>query len=306
MTYGIDRSFEAYLYNLRDLPLLDAAAEQRLFAAIKAGRDAALELEQNPELSDDERAALEQQVALGAQARETVTAAHLRLVARIARQYTSRGVSLLDLMQEGSIGLLQAIEHFDPSVGVRFATYAAWWIRHAIADAVAGFQHPIRLPADVRAQAYRVHRARNDLLQQLGREPSDEELAAALRLTPRDVQELLAYLQPVLSLNAPLSDDPEHEVADLVPDPQSELALSQPMQGALREELGALLESLSDEERQVLTLRFGLQGQPLRTRRDVANLLNTSTERIRQIEARALRKLRAPEFLERLNTYTDQ
>jgi RNA polymerase primary sigma factor len=305
MMSTLEDTFEAYLHNLHDLPLLDAAEEQRLFAAIEAGRAAAVQVEQEPAIARDECAALEQQVKWGEQARETVITAHLRLVIRIARQYTSRGVSLLDLIQEGNLGLLQAIDRFDPNVGVRFATYAAWWIRHAIADAIAGSLHPVRLPADVRSRAYRLYRARNELQQQLGREPGDQELAAAAGLSVRYVRELLSYLQPVLSLNAPFGDDADQEIADIVPDPQAELMLSQPLQRVVANELEELLRHLTDEERSVLTLRFGLCDHSLHTRRDVAQVLGISNERVRQIEARALRKLRAHEFLERLDAYTD-
>jgi RNA polymerase primary sigma factor len=249
---------------------------------------------------------LEQLVADGQRAREKLITAHLRLVVRIARQYTGRGISLLDSVQEGNIGLLQAVDHFDPAYGVRFATYAVWWVRHAIAHAVAESRHPVRLPEDVRAKLYRLYRARNELLHQHGREPREHELARATGLSLREVQNLAQYERPAISLNQPLMDDSENELVDGVPDPVAELQLSGALQMALAEELEQMLQTLSHEERDVLTVRFGLCGQPMHTRQDTANQLGISTERVRQLEARAMRKLRSSELTERLRDYVDQ
>ena len=306
MTSTVEQAFELYLHDIQDLPLLQLDDERRLFAQIREGRQAAERLHILTEVSADKHKELEAIVARAVQARETVIDAHLRLVVRIARQYTNRGVSLLDLIQEGNIGLIQAIDRFDPAHGVRFATYAVWWIRHAITRSVSELGHPVRLPDDVRAKVYHLYRIRNDLLQQLHREPQEQELAQAAALPVHEARELLRYLQPVLSLNMPLGDEPENELADLVPDPVAEQELSQAMQQALAEELTVLLQHLTVEERQVLILRFGLHGNPLRSRQDVGNLLGTTTERIHQLEGRALRKLRSPEFLERLREYIDQ
>lgn len=305
MTIPTEQAFELYLHDIQDLPLLSPEQEQQLFDRLDAARAAAARLRAEPSLSPAERADLQATVAEGERAREMIIAAHLRLVVRIARQYTGRGVSLLDLIQEGNLGLLQAVEHFDRRHGVRFATYAVWWIRHAIARAVAELGHPVHLPDDVRARVYALYRARNELLQRLGREPQDHELAQATALPLDEVRELLRYLEPVLSLNAPIDEEGEGELADLVPDPVAELALSEPMHRALAEELEALLQQLPEEERAVLTVRFGLRGHPLRSRQDTARLLGLSTERVRQLEARALRRLRSPELTARLAEYID-
>lgn len=306
MTKTVETAFEAYLHDIRDLPLLHPDDEQRLFEQIGAGKEAQARLHDDPELPHANHSHLKQLVIAGEQAREMVIAAHLRLVMRIARQYTSRGVALLDLIQEGNLGLLHAIDHFDPQVGVRFATYATWWIRHAISRAVAELGHPVHLPDDVRTKLYRLYRARMHLLQQLEREPQMAELAQAADIPQRELPELLHYLQPVLSLNAPVGEETETELADMVPDPEAESALSDALQHALATELERLLDQLPLDERRVLTLRFGLYNQAPHKRQDVARLLAMSTERVRQLEARALRRLRTPEFLDQLRAYADQ
>jgi RNA polymerase primary sigma factor len=300
-----EQAFELYLHDLRDLQLLDPGEEQRLVAQLINGRKAFQYSQQAADLAEEERRKLEETITAGEQAREALIAAHLRLVVRIARQYTGRGISLLDLIQEGNLGLLQAAEHFDPRYDVRFATYAIWWIRHAIARAVAESGHLVRLPDQVRSKLYRIYRARNELLQQLGREPHPGEIAKAVGIPKNEVEDLIHYLSPVLSLNAPINEENDQEFADVVPDPVAELQLLGPLRHALAEELEALLQHLTYEERQVLTLRFGLHGQPLRSRQDVATMLSMATERVRQLEARALRKLRTPELLQRLQAYID-
>jgi RNA polymerase primary sigma factor len=271
-----------------------------LIARLRAGRQAAQHLEAEPELAAADRAALARAVADGDEARDELIAAHLRLVVRAARQYTSRGVSLLDLIQEGNLALLHAAENFDPAHGVRFATYALWWVRHAIARAVADMRHSIRLPEDARLKVYNLYRARNALLQQLEREPRGVELAEATGLSIAEVNHLSQYLQPVLSLDMPAGEEADNELVDVVPDPEAELQLSTALQSALAAELEHVLQQLTTEEQQVLKLRFGLHNQPLQSRRDVAQSLGMTAEHVQRLEARALRKLRDPELLRRL------
>lgn len=302
--FSMEQSFELYLHDLHDLPLLAPDDEQQLVARLQAGRQAAQRLE--PCLASSERAVLTRVVADGEQARDQLVAAHLRLVVRIARQYTSRGVSLLDLIQEGNVALLQAAEHFDPAYEVRFATYATWWIRHAIAAAVSETGYPIRLPQNARRNVYRLYRARNDLLQRLEREPNEAELAEVTGLPVADVLLLSQYLQPVLSLNTPLGDEDTADLIDIVPDPVAELQLSAALQGAVAEELAHLLQSLTPDEKEVLAHRFGLYGQPLRSRQDVGKILGLSTDHVQHLEARALRKLRDPELVRQLEQAMDQ
>jgi RNA polymerase primary sigma factor len=301
-----EQSFEVYLHDIHDLPLLSSEDEQELIRRIQKGRDATRRLEGEPELVDGERAALRSVVEDAEQARDTLVAAHLRLVVRVARQYTSRGISLLDLIQEGNIALLQAAANFDPAYGVRFATYALWWVRHAIARSVAEAGHPIRLPEDVRLKVYRLYRARNDLLQQYAREPGDHELARATGFSIQEVQELSRYLQPVLSLHTPVGDEGDSELLDVVPDPAAELQVSDPVRLVLAEELEQVLRRLAPEEQAVLRLRFGLYGRRLHSRRETAHALDMTTEQVQRLEARALRRLRDPELLHRLEEFMDR
>lgn len=300
-----EQSFELYLHDLHDLPLLTREDEQRLAARLHAGHEAEQRLASEPAPARSERPALARAVADAEQARAELVAAHLRLVVRIARQYTSRGVSLLDLIQEGNLALIQAAAQFDPEHGVRFATYATWWIRHAIARAVADIGRAIRLPDDVRLKVYRLYRARNELTQQLEREPSDSELAQATGLQTHEARALLQYLQPVLSLDAPVREEGDDELIDIVPDPVAEFQLSDILQGVLAGELEALLQHVTPEERKVLTLRFGLGDQTLRSRHEVAARLHITVEQAQRLEARALRKLRDPELLQRLQDLMD-
>lgn len=300
MTTPRERSFELYLHDIRDLPLLTPDDEQRLIARVREGREAAARLASDAELLPRERPVLEHAVAAADAARAELTAAHLRLVVRLARQYTGRGVSLLDLIQEGNLALLQAAEHFEPQYGVRFATYAVWWIRHAIARTVAEGGHAFHIPDEVRRRVYRMFRARSDLLQQLEREPSEAELAHASGLSATEIRELSRYLAPVLSLETPLGEEGDDELLDVVPDPRAEIELSSPLRSALSDELSALLQRLTPEERTVLTLRFGLADEVLRSRQEVAERLGYSSEKVQRLEARALRKLRDPELLQRL------
>lgn len=303
---SIEQGFELYLHDLRDLPLLSHEDEQGLVARVEAGRQASARLATEPEITPSERTQLARAVADGEQARDDLIAAHLRLVVRIARQYTSRGVSLLDLIQEGNIALLQAARNFDPAYGVRFATYASWWIRHAIGGAAAEAGHAIRLPEDARRNVYRLYRARNELVQQLEREPRELELAEATGMSISDIRHLSQYLQPVMSLNMPVGEDDDADLLDIVPDPVAELHLSTALRGVVAQELEELFQRLTPEEKEVLALRFGLYGSPLHSRQDAGKLLRLTTERIQRLEARALRKLRDPELLHRLAEVMDQ
>ncbi len=300
MTTPREHAFELYLHDIHDLPLLSQEEEQRLSSQLVVGRRAAERLASEPGLPAAERERLQRVVTAGEAAREALVASHLRLVTRLARHYTSRGISLLDLIQEGNLALLQAADHFDPRRGVRFATYAAWWIRHAIARAVAEAGHPIRLPEETRLKLYRLYRARGNLLQVLQREPAVEELATAAGLRVEEARQLLTYLEPVLSLHAPLNDEADAELADVVADPVAELQVSHALRAALRHELEQLLQRLEPDERAVIIRRFGLGDEQLRSRQQVARELGMTGERVQRLEGRALRKLRDPELLVQL------
>ena len=296
---AVDDLLRAYLRELRPWSRLDADEEQHLVAQLAAGREARKRLNDGP-LDPDEEAQLRETIAVAEAARQRLVATHLPLVVILARPYAHRGVPLLDLIQEGNIGLLQAIEKFDPRHGARLSTYATWWIRQAIQRALADQGRPVRLPAQTRATLARLRRLRTQLMQQLGREPTEAELAEQLHLPQRQVLELMPLLQEPLSLETPVGEDEEAMLEDLIPDPQAgdveEIVAERLAQDYIR----ATLAELSAEEQQVLTLRYGLDDGRFRSLDEVGTLLGMRREHVRQIEGRALRKLRHPRLAARL------
>lgn len=298
-----DDMLAAYLREIRPQRRLSADEEQHLAAQLAVGRTARERLH-NETLTDDEQTALHEMVAIAEAARQRLVMTHLPLVVALARSYASRGVPLLDLIQEGNIGLLQAIEKFDPQRGVRLSTYAAWWIRQAIQRALSDQGRPIRLPAATRTLLIRVYRANAQLTQQLGREPTVEELAGQLGVTLHEIEEIMPLLQEPLSLDASVDEDGETALEELVPDPKSgdveELVADHFVQNYIR----MTLAELTLEEQQVLTLRYGLDDGRFRSLNEVGTLLGLRRDQVRKIEGRALRKLRhlrLAEFFDKMN-----
>jgi RNA polymerase sigma factor (sigma-70 family) len=285
--------FNAYLREIPARRALSADAERELVERIAAGRTARQRL-RDATLTDPERAWLHEAIAAGEDARQRLITEHLPLVVALARPYAWRGVAPMDLVQEGNVALLQAIEKFDPQRGVRLATYAAWWIRHAIGRALADQGRPVRLPARLRRTLIRLRRAYAQLAQQLGREPTEREIATQLGVDTRQITELLPLLESPLSLDAPLDAEDEAVLADVVTDPDAEDVEELVVDALAQDYIRMVLAELAPRERQVLALRYGLDDGRFRAPEEVAAQLGLRRDEVRRIEGRALRKLRDP------------
>jgi RNA polymerase primary sigma factor len=279
-----------YLSEVGRYPLLDRDGEARLASAVQVGIRAREQLSQPGQPTAERRRQLEQTARAGQRAAAEFAAANLRLVVSVARRYQHRGLELADLIQEGNLGLMRAVERFDPDLGFKFSTYATWWIRQAITKAIADSASTIRLPVNARNKAAVLRAAEDGLRQRLGRSPSIEEVAAESRMTLGEAELLQRANQPPVSLSAPVGED-DAELEDLLagtePDPERVVT-----DAAQRQELDQILSHLTRSEAKVISLRYGLAGTEPATLVDTAAALGISRERVRQLEARALARLR--------------
>nr|WP_167493136.1 RNA polymerase sigma factor SigB [Micromonospora ureilytica] len=294
----------AYLNGIGRTKLLTAAQEVDLARRIEAGLFADEKLTTCTPVSAELRADLELIVAEGRAAKDHLLEANLRLVVSIAKRYTGRGMAFLDLIQEGNLGLIRAVEKFDYAKGYKFSTYATWWIRQAITRAMADQARTIRIPVHMVEQVNRMVRARRELAVTLGREPTVAEVARALEIPEIQVIELISYDREPVSLDQTVGDDGESALGDFVAsvDPRTEPG-DAAAQGELRNEVSIVLSTLSQREQAVIRLRFGLDDGRQRTLDEVGREFGLSRERIRQIEKVTLLKLRAPERAQRLEAY---
>jgi RNA polymerase primary sigma factor len=297
-------SVRLYLREIGQVPLLNAEQERTLAQAIKDGLAAEEELQQNPEAPNARD--LRRKIALADESRKQMAAANLRLVVSIAKRYRDRGLPLLDLIQEGSLGLLRAIEKFDINKGFKFSTYATWWIKQALSRALADQSRLVRLPVHLGETLNRIQAARRQLTQKLGREPLDSELAVELSMSEEKLRELRRTAQDPVSLATPVGEEADSTLADFIPDPHALDADDAAASGMLRQQIATALDQLTERERRVLELRYGLSdGQP-RTLEEVGRAFGVTRERVRQIEVKALRKLRHPRLGKLLKDYLDQ
>jgi RNA polymerase primary sigma factor/RNA polymerase nonessential primary-like sigma factor len=291
-----------YLNGIGRTKLLTAAEEVDLAQRIEVGVFAQERLDTEPDLDRTLRADLRTIAADGRAAKTHLLEANLRLVVSVAKRYTGRGMPMLDLIQEGNVGLIRAVEKFDYAKGFKFSTYATWWIRQAITRALADQSRTIRLPVHLVEQITKLVRARRELSVTLGRDPIPAELAAHLELDLYRVVELLGYDRDPVSLDQSVGEDGDNSLGDFVAD--TTVTGPEPMSyGLLKREVGSVLSTLTEREREVVKLRFGLNDGRVRTLEEIGHEFGLSRERIRQIEKSSLTKLRQPARAERLRDY---
>jgi len=307
---GSADSVRVYLKEIGRVPLLTGPDEVRLAKRMEEGLEAVDELAVlNAEgrlesLDFATRRKLQRRVRDGDRARQQLIQANLRLVVSIAKRYVGRGMQLLDLVQEGNLGLMRAVQKFDHSKGFKFSTYATWWIRQAISRAIADQARTIRIPVHMVETINRVRRTQRDMLQNLEREPSIEELATEVDLTPERVREILRISLDPVSLEAPVGED-DSQLGDFLADENAERPVDVAARAMLSNDVLEALDELNDREKEVVRMRFGLIDGRARTLEEVGRAFGVTRERIRQIESKTLAKLRHPQRSEKLRDYLD-
>ena len=293
-----------YLNEIGRYPLLTSQQEVELAMHMEAGHRAQSRLDEEG-LIDEDRAVLGHEIDIGDAAQKQLVQSNLRLVVALARRYVGRGMALLDLIQEGNVGLMRAVERFDYRRGFKFSTYATWWIRQAISRAIADQGRTIRMPIHVLDSVNKLTRAQREMTQTMGRKPTLDELAFELDIEPTRVAELQRIAQDTVSLETPVGEDDDGTLGDLVEDLESDRPADVATFSSLQDQLAMALEGLNEREREVLIMRFGLADGRMRTLEEVGSHFKVTRERIRQLETKALAKLRHPDKSQRLEGFLE-
>ena len=298
-----------YLKEIGKVDLLTAADEVDLAMKIEAGLEAGTKLEAAEageiELTRAEKRRLSRVEQVGLEAKQALISANLRLVVSIAKRYVGRGMLFLDLIQEGNLGLIRAVEKFDYEKGFKFSTYATWWIRQAITRAIADQARTIRIPVHMVETINKLVRVQRQLLQDLGRDPTPEEIGAEMDMSADRVREIQKISQEPVSLETPIGEEEDSQLGDFIEDSNAEVPPDAASFSMLQEQLAQVLDSLADRERKVIELRFGLVDGHPRTLEEVGREFGVTRERIRQIESKTLAKLRHPSRSSRLKDYIE-
>lgn len=313
---SIEDPVRMYLKEIGKVPLLSAEEEIELAKNMEAGvvaKEKITILKSREENATEEELAgikeeiknLQKDLDAGDEAKKRLAEANLRLVVSIAKRYVGRGMLFLDLIQEGNLGLIKAVEKFDYRKGYKFSTYATWWIRQAITRAIADQARTIRIPVHMVETINKLIRVSRQLLQELGREPSPEEIAVEMNMPVERVREILKISQEPVSLETPIGEEEDSHLGDFIQDDNVPVPADAAAFTLLKEQLEEVLGTLTDREQKVLTLRFGLEDGRARTLEEVGKEFNVTRERIRQIEAKALRKLRHPSRSRKLKDYLE-
>jgi RNA polymerase primary sigma factor len=294
-----------YLKEIGRVALLTAQEEVDLAKRIEAGEMATAKMDSGETLTDDELWDLRRTQRDGGAAKRHLVEANLRLVVSIAKRYVGRGMQFLDLIQEGNLGLIRAVEKFDYEKGFKFSTYATWWIRQAITRAIADQARTIRIPVHMVETINKLVRIQRQLLQDLGREPTPDEIGKEMEMTPAKVREIQKISQEPVSLETPIGEEEDSSLGDFIEDSDAVVPLERASFKLLQEQLESVLTTLADREKDVIRLRFGLvDGQP-RTLEEVGKKFGVTRERIRQIESKTLSKLRHPSRSQKLRDYLE-
>ncbi len=310
-TGGSSDSVRLYLREIGRVPLLTAAEEVSIAKRIEAGTVAAGQLADLAAASEldklpfDDRRALQRTAKDGDRATDELIQANLRLVVSIAKRYVGRGMQLLDLIQEGNLGLMRAVQKFDYTKGFKFSTYATWWIRQAITRAIADQARTIRIPVHMVESINKVHRIQRQMLMELEREPTVEELAERADLTPARVREIQQISMDPLSLDSPVGEEDDSNLADFIGDVNADAPAEAAARKLLNQAVLEALEELNEREQAVMRLRFGLEDGQARTLEQVGQEFGVTRERIRQIESKTLAKLRHPHRSDKLRDYLE-